>query len=296
MSCNCKTTSSSCEPCAFCTPPGVTCLTTCTPPDPCNGETVDLCCVTYSGEDHECSGITNGQPLCEILIQALEVLFPPDYCCALTGTITLITTTTTTIAPTTTTSSTSTTTSTSTTSTTSTTTTTTSTTTTSTTTTTTINPVSSSNAFDICYVQPGSTEGKLSIQVFNVAVISGYTIKGLESWTFTVTTPTTSPNSFGKNWLYPSFGSLPYSNTPLTPIPSNITTAIKTPGAAGTLVFKTVIQETSTGNYFLVTTTFTMCRWLVDPLLPIPVNEYCQSQCQPYPFNTTITIEPWEIP
>lgn len=289
MSCNCKTTSKSCEPCAFCTPPGVTCLTTCEPIDPCGDiSKVDLCCVLYSGNDHPCSDITHNQPLCEILIQVLAVLFPPEYCCALSGVLTVVTTTTT-VAPTTTTTS-STTTTTSTTSTTTTTTT-----STTTTTTTTINPVISSNAYDICYVQSGSGQGKLNIQQFNVAVISGYTKIGLESWTFTVTTPTTSPNSFGKNWIWPSVGSLPYSNTPLTPIPVNITTAIQSIGATGTLVFRTIIQEISTGNYFLVTTTFTAPRWYVDPLNP-SLQTYCFSQAGIYPFPVTITIEPWEIP
>jgi len=92
MSCNCKLSSSSCEPCAFCSPPGVTCLTTCEPVDPCDGKKIDLCCVLYSGPDHECSDIITGDPLCEIIIQVLEILFPLDYCCALTGELTVITT------------------------------------------------------------------------------------------------------------------------------------------------------------------------------------------------------------
>jgi len=105
MSCNCKTTSSSCEPCAFCSPPGVTCLTTCKPIDPCDGERVDLCCVLYSGEDHECSEITHGEPICDILFQILAILFPPEVCCFLEGTLEVIpspnptTSTTTTIPP-----------------------------------------------------------------------------------------------------------------------------------------------------------------------------------------------------
>jgi|APGre2960657404_1045060.scaffolds.fasta_scaffold28435_2 hypothetical protein len=99
MSCNCKT--SSCEPCAFCTPPGVTCLTTCEPIDPCNGETIDLCCVLYSGEDHECSGINNGEPICDIIFQILAILFPPEICCLLEGTIEVINNPTTTTSTTT---------------------------------------------------------------------------------------------------------------------------------------------------------------------------------------------------
>jgi hypothetical protein len=83
MSCTCKT-SPLCEPCAFCTPPGVTCLTTCVPPDPCP-EKINLDCVLYSGETHTCSNITHLDPLSDVLLKILETLFPPSYCCALIG-------------------------------------------------------------------------------------------------------------------------------------------------------------------------------------------------------------------
>lgn len=91
MSCNCKTSSKSCDPCAFCTPPGVRCLPVCTPPDPCD-EKVDLCCVTFSGSDYPCSDVPihNGDPLCTLLINILSLIFPVSQCCALTGTIILV--------------------------------------------------------------------------------------------------------------------------------------------------------------------------------------------------------------
>lgn len=89
MSCNCNTANPNCEPCAFCTPPGVKCLPDCNPPDPCP-EKIDLCCALYSGENHTCSNILNGDPLCDIILQVLNVVFPPSYCCALTGFLTVI--------------------------------------------------------------------------------------------------------------------------------------------------------------------------------------------------------------
>ena len=82
-SCTCKT-SPLCEPCAFCTPPGVTCLTTCVPPDPCP-EKINLDCVLYSGETHTCSDITHLDPLSDVILKILNVLFPSTYCCELIG-------------------------------------------------------------------------------------------------------------------------------------------------------------------------------------------------------------------
>lgn len=132
MSCNCNNASRTCDPCAFCTPPGVTGLTTCKVPDPCEGEPIDITCVTYSGIDFDCINVANGDTLIDVLLNILATYFPPQVCCELEGTISTFTTTTSTTLPPTTTTST----------TTSTTTTSTSTTSTSTTTTTTINPES----------------------------------------------------------------------------------------------------------------------------------------------------------
>lgn len=275
MSCNCKTTSHLCEPCAFCTPPGVTCLTTCEPPDPCTSEKVDLCCVLYSGEDHECSGITNGEPLCDILIQVLETIFPPEYCCALTGTISLVTTTTTVVPTTTTTSSTSTTTST--TSTTSTTTTST------TTTTTTVAPfeiVTNTALGDICYVQPGSLQGKLQITNFDITLAPGYSVIGLESITLTVPSAT-SPNF--KSYLFLPFESLPYSTGLYLTIPTNITSALKHP-YPGTIDFRTIITDGP--NEYLVTSTLNVSGWI-----DLFSDSDCQSNHQITPFVFTTAIE-----
>jgi len=88
MSCTCNQ-SINCDPCAFCTPPGVTCLTTCAPIDPCQ-EKIDIDCVIYSGEDHSCSEITNGQPISQIMLQALSLIFPIEECCYFEATVVLI--------------------------------------------------------------------------------------------------------------------------------------------------------------------------------------------------------------
>ena len=82
MSCNCNTANPLCEPCAFCTPPGVTCLPDCNPQDPCP-EKIDLCCVLNSGPDYSCSDIENGQPLCDVLVKLLEIEFSNIDCCLL---------------------------------------------------------------------------------------------------------------------------------------------------------------------------------------------------------------------
>jgi len=83
MSCTCKT-NPLCEPCAFCTPPGVTCLTTCVPPDPCP-EKINLDCILYSGETHTCSDITHLDPLSGMILKVLDILFPLTYCCNIIG-------------------------------------------------------------------------------------------------------------------------------------------------------------------------------------------------------------------
>lgn len=79
MSCTCNK-SINCEPCAFCTPPGVTCLTTCTPVDPCLDK-IDMSCVIYSGADHNCSDIKHGESISLIMLQALSLIFDVDVCC-----------------------------------------------------------------------------------------------------------------------------------------------------------------------------------------------------------------------
>lgn len=79
MSCTCNQ-SINCDPCAFCTPPGVTCLTACAPVQPCE-EKIDIDCVIYSGENHPCSDIEQGQPVSQILLQALSLIFPLEECC-----------------------------------------------------------------------------------------------------------------------------------------------------------------------------------------------------------------------
>ena len=103
MSCNCNTADPNCEPCAFCTPPGVKCLPDCNPEDPCP-EKIDLCCIMYSGPDEPCSNITTGMPLCDLIDQFFEVEFPASECCRLEMSIDLLptvstTTTTTTTKP-----------------------------------------------------------------------------------------------------------------------------------------------------------------------------------------------------
>ena len=105
MSCNCNTADPNCEPCAFCTPPGVKCLPDCNPEDPCP-EKIDLCCIMYSGPDEPCSDITTGMPLCDLIDQFFEVEFPASECCRLEMSIDLlptVSTTTTTTSTTTTT-------------------------------------------------------------------------------------------------------------------------------------------------------------------------------------------------
>ena len=130
MACNCNNADPNCEPCAFCTPPGVTCLPDCNPQDPCP-EKIDLCCVLNSGPDYPCSDIENGQPLCELIDEFFQIQFPASECCRLEMSIDLLSSTS--VTTSTTTSTTSTTTTSSTTSSTTTSSTTTSSTTTSTT-------------------------------------------------------------------------------------------------------------------------------------------------------------------
>lgn len=113
MSCTCNK-SKICDPCAFCSPPGVTCLTTCEPIDPCESK-LDLSCVVYSGNVTSfCNIDPRGKTLYELLLTIFTQSFgnPFTACCLLQGSIELITTTTTTSTSTTTTSTTTSTTST----------------------------------------------------------------------------------------------------------------------------------------------------------------------------------------
>lgn len=87
MACNCNTASKTCDPCAFCTPPGVTGLTTCHPIDPCE-ERPDIKCFFYNGPDADCIGVSHGDDLASVLNALLQAYFPPNYCCALGGTAT----------------------------------------------------------------------------------------------------------------------------------------------------------------------------------------------------------------
>lgn len=100
MSCNCNTASRTCDPCMFCTPPGVTGLTTCEPVDPCE-KLIDSCCVFYSGESNPCLPVTKGEPLCDIIRKLVIEYFDTD--CTTTTTTTTSTTSTTTSSTTTTT-------------------------------------------------------------------------------------------------------------------------------------------------------------------------------------------------
>jgi hypothetical protein len=113
MSCTCNK-SKTCDPCAFCSPPGVTCLTTCEPVDPCENK-IDLSCVVYSGNVTSfCNVDPRGQTLYSLLLKVFTQSFgdPFTACCLLQGSIELITTTTTSTTSTTTTSTTTSTTST----------------------------------------------------------------------------------------------------------------------------------------------------------------------------------------
>lgn len=108
MACNCNNANPNCEPCAICTPPGVTGLTTCQPVDPCEKK-VPLECVLYSGQEYDCDVVVNtNDTLLSIFSSLFEKFkgFSPtvNQCCTLTGAI-IMSTTTTTAGPTTTTTS-----------------------------------------------------------------------------------------------------------------------------------------------------------------------------------------------
>lgn len=215
----------------FCTPPGVTGLTTCQPIDPCEGETTDITCVTYSGQDFSCIDVSNGDDLISVLLNILATYFPPEICCQLEGTLTSYTTTTST-----------TTTSTTTTSTTSTTTTTTST----TTTTTTVAPATCdcfiilNNTFKTLsysyvdcqtkFLEPGRVPGKSSetdppVAVYQCAmsgsvyVETGLTYTNLGLCTSECVAPTTTTTTTSTTTAAPSYSNFYeaeiYTCTPL---------------------------------------------------------------------------------
>jgi hypothetical protein len=103
MACNCNNADPNCEPCAICTPPGVTGLTTCEPVDPCDKK-LDIGCAIYNGDDYPCLGVVNGNSLFSTIFSLLSAVFP--NCCNIGGTVIMgnpnLTTTTTTLTPTTT--------------------------------------------------------------------------------------------------------------------------------------------------------------------------------------------------
>jgi hypothetical protein len=106
MACNCNNANPNCEPCAICTPPGVTGLTTCQPVDPCE-EKVPLECVLYSGQEYDCDVVVKTNDTVFSILAALFQKFKGftptvTQCCTLTGTV-VMSSTTTTAAPTTTT-------------------------------------------------------------------------------------------------------------------------------------------------------------------------------------------------
>lgn len=81
MSCTCNK-SVNCEPCAFCTPPGVVCLPDCNPEDPCP-EKIDLCCVEFSGQTQPCANIQNTESLCDLIETFFEQGVPTPVFCEL---------------------------------------------------------------------------------------------------------------------------------------------------------------------------------------------------------------------
>lgn len=101
MPCNCNNADPLCEPCAICTPPGVTGLTTCEPVDICDGHTADIHCIIYSGIPFPELGVETGDTIISVL-QRIFTYFYCDECFTTTTTTTTSTTTTTTTSTTTT--------------------------------------------------------------------------------------------------------------------------------------------------------------------------------------------------
>jgi hypothetical protein len=96
MACTCNKTSPNCEPCAFCVPPGVTNLPSCDGDCPCTDESIDLKCVTYTGQGCQYLGFEAGDNIFTVLFSILDVLYPASICCPFQGTVSFVTTTTTT--------------------------------------------------------------------------------------------------------------------------------------------------------------------------------------------------------
>ncbi len=87
MSCNCNTANPKCEPCMICTPPGVTDLPQCTPPDPCEGQRVNGDCVRYNGKEYDCIPVYSDQSIFVVMFNILEYFYPlsSEYCCGIGG-------------------------------------------------------------------------------------------------------------------------------------------------------------------------------------------------------------------
>jgi hypothetical protein len=99
MPCNCNTANPKCDPCAICTPPGVTGLTTCQPIDPCEDK-LPLDCVLYSGQPYDCEVVVTANQTVTSILASLFAYFADtpstNECCGIEGdaTFTNITTTT----------------------------------------------------------------------------------------------------------------------------------------------------------------------------------------------------------
>jgi len=72
MSCKCSTVGKPCNGCLCCTPIGVTNLTTCEPPDPCEGNYYDICCI--DPPPIPCLTVDPDKNFCEILVDILDEL------------------------------------------------------------------------------------------------------------------------------------------------------------------------------------------------------------------------------
>lgn len=105
MACNCNTASKTCDPCAFCTPPGVTGLTTCQPIDPCEDK-LPIDCVLYTGQPYDCEvTVTENESLTSILVSLFQYFATTpstNECCGIEGDVTFTNITTTTSSTTTT--------------------------------------------------------------------------------------------------------------------------------------------------------------------------------------------------
>jgi len=195
MSCNCNTANPKCEPCMICTPPGVTDLPQCTPPDPCEGQRINGDCVMYNGKEYDCIPVYSDQSIFVVMFNILEYFYPlsSEYCCGIGGGSVQY------VPPTTTTTSTTTT---------STTTSTTTTTTSTTTTTTTQAP------YDCCIPFVSTMKGpglyNTSINAYTAIAIPGFTIgKSIANTKTKLWAPTSTAGEI-KEW---NFVQTPFSAT-----------------------------------------------------------------------------------